>query len=1706
MNEETTTIEQREPLPLESLAPLPVKHEAGEWEKGKYWNNLLTGDLSAVPDSVRLKAGAADAGIPPEEREYRLAANINRSWVVDYRNKSREEVSRAWPELRREMAAELGAADSEAEVYQALSLKHQDAPLRQQVRRLFQKHYQAAIQGKPEEMPEHAAAQNVCRTASAYARQTVQEYTPLAENVLQGWAAMNAEETKVLSLPDTLKGVPGLVEAVDALADMELEERYKVYAIARSLDSAQKLKSSPQGVFPAMLQNMRRGAADLRYSVLQGVGHVAAALTKAAAETLDSDTLRQGVDAADKRLQVLHELRTVAQDEVFPIKLEEESSLLEEMAVDAAGALPGAALAFMGGAGFGVLSLAGTGAAVAEARRRSPQGRQEMQTAAGIVGGAIQGGIYMAMSRIGAQMLNKTINAFLHAGQSGVKGYSLAALKSLGTLTAENAKLLLAGKLAHAAELSMQELAARVDNVASHIDWQEFGDNIVDIETNMREAAINLPYVLIAAGRAALHHFRAPDALVANRALLEDWGIPEADIRRIQEQPDIHARTRELREALSHSRRWGGAGMLELCVRSLRLLNTETHTAFKDAETVRHFLNLPSEQDSLPAKQISQRNLSSPEALREVNALMNGRPTDMLNVQQCIPFIRLWDEWNQKAFGEWIRVPEHARMRAEHYLNQRKDPHRPDEVKLEGDYTPYREEMARVVMRDQMRELLNLSYQYLMNRESPDSLRLVYKSEHKAREKSEVHRKALLSELLMAMEKGMRSGEREAALDAFSRSLEETYMTRRRVSTHIPLWMRKTREIDFRDGYQKSLKQVLRNKKSTPRELIETYRIMLGLRSCASVLMDVIPMTPDFQELLKLGHSPEDAFSHLLYREMKSHIDPEIWNPPALPDKTSEPASHAGREKLFAAYEMMSGNHLESSPDGSGKMLWRARRPDGKYTPWLDSPAQVVNSVSGNVQTRFLPVGTNLLLENIRQAYGKSEPGSRYFLHAFVNPPPNRIFTGFEHLGQSATRDLCSLWLGNATQYSLGLEFAATDMKWNRHKGRRVEAGVKNREDSHDAYLAKQGKMDTPLSLARLRFLVYWQRMLSSGWVDAEQVGRTLLDAGVISRKALDTLLDAGKDRKLNPTRFNIEKRRRLQRLYPDGMVPGDMPAVHSELARHMADLNVLYMLANLPSARVPDSVREWYYTCPFTEEAAAHEGRGRVHAMVRKNRADAESVKKMLPEVKRLRNLQTPLKLAEMMQDAYQPGLSRRYEQGWCFAVGGNSAFRSTGQSHWNLLENPARGWKLLTPEDRESLLLDIRDLCQGREPELALQELTDVLQQYPGLRAYSCSARHGGQLQRMELADDIPSLIPEPAYARWEDPMVQRPVMVEQGYAVKDAAELPPEWNSDPRVLPALQLLTELRRSVSASPYADEQGIWWKKENYGGLHGKRPNGIDSRWVAEAGLSSFMKFYKRTAEMGDAYGAHGKLNVCGVPLGGIHETDVEAGELNRVTVYRNPVQPEHMVRLMPGAPNASNPYQRKPYVVHTADGIPLFPARMARSLTASMQAMTPLNTFNSDLGRAYDFTTNHSSRRRQVEAHLTDLLKRRALTPDAWYKADASRINNAELFMQLFQDGRLSYFLENRDPSTLTRGEALSAELGRLLLLAEFGTNREKRVEELVAFCRKLSSSREDLLLLKTTMSRVVSPSPNRYQEEELPRPEEDRELDLDPEDAEYY
>jgi hypothetical protein len=92
---------------------------------------------------------------------------------------------------------------------------------------------------------------------------------------------------------------------------------------------------------------VRRGASSMGFGLWQGIGHMAVGLQKAAGDMLGGELGREQLEYAaerDLRLQVLHDIKNMAQQEVYPL-LPEDSTLAERMFIDAAQATPAANIA-----------------------------------------------------------------------------------------------------------------------------------------------------------------------------------------------------------------------------------------------------------------------------------------------------------------------------------------------------------------------------------------------------------------------------------------------------------------------------------------------------------------------------------------------------------------------------------------------------------------------------------------------------------------------------------------------------------------------------------------------------------------------------------------------------------------------------------------------------------------------------------------------------------------------------------------------------------------------------------------------------------------------------------------------------------------------------------------------------------------------------------------------------------------------------------------------------------------------------------------------------------------------------------------------------------------------------------------------------------------------------------------------------------------
>ncbi len=589
--------------PQQEAADLPATPED---EKERYWQRVLTGNPETVPADVVRQAFADNPAAPEEENTYDLLTGINRSWYADHHpEESREELLFRWADVRRSLADELNVANDEREVFTALADEKPMEERRILARETYSRAYLAALHGEapPEPSPEASPEdrerlQNICRRAAQDAGEKMARVLPLVDVVADGMDAFVASEQE--TAPGLSLRVYGdkmrLVEACYRLADMPQEDRELLYYLA-----ADKLRkrvkpaaAEPEGFFSAAARSYRRGFVSIGTGLTQGLGHIGVATGRRLGNLLDLSMVNAAADTAEGSLRVLDEIREVAQQDVLPLDLGEGASLAEQYFVEAMGNVPAAALSLCGGVGFGVMGLSGMGQSVAEARRRAPENSQELQLAAGAVGGCMQAGICALMSRVGGKLLEQNLTAFARAHGRGIGAYSLAALRTAGGVTAEGGKMLAAVRLGQAAEMGAQELAAQAEQRASHINWQEFGDNLTDIESNMREAAVNLPFVLMGAGKASLHHFRCRRQLLDPLGSAGEWGLKQEELARIAAEPDALRSSEMMREAIRRSPRWNSAkNLLPLARRALNLLNTQQFRPAYSTGELCDFLGMP---------------------------------------------------------------------------------------------------------------------------------------------------------------------------------------------------------------------------------------------------------------------------------------------------------------------------------------------------------------------------------------------------------------------------------------------------------------------------------------------------------------------------------------------------------------------------------------------------------------------------------------------------------------------------------------------------------------------------------------------------------------------------------------------------------------------------------------------------------------------------------------------------------------------------------------------------------------------------------------------------------------------------------------------------------------------------------------------------------------------------------------------------------
>ncbi len=1689
----------RAPLEAESGSTTVAEPVPGFAEqRHAYWRRVLTGSADTVPDEVRARAGGVDAALTDEQGEYRLLSTINRSWAADNLGVTREEVRTGWPRLRRELAQRYRVADDERELFAALSIEEQDAPRREQLATLYEAHYRAALLGQepPAIADEDATlipgAYELAGEAQSRGASFRQRYLSLAREVAAGMDAFAGVEEDLIPAPRVFEAMPELVRSVDTLAEMEEGERQLVYAMAQQEYRTEHPPKGPESLFRTMQRAMRRGGAGLGLGIGQAVTHAGIASMNSLGSMLGEEwgkPLREGAAALDIRARMVQELRQLLQEEVKPLRLSEEAGLAAQLAVDAAGATPGAVVACFGGAGFAALGLAGVGEAVAAARQRAPEGSQWLQYLAGVVGGGIQASIYMGMGRVGGQLLSNSINRFARASGSGAGGYTLSSLGVLGAMGFEEAKLLFAGKAAEGASLGTQELAARLEKIASNIDWQEYGNNAQDVERNLREAAMNLPFILIASGRVALRHFRSRDAVLGEGYALRQWGIGETMREAIMKEPNIDRQSDMLRDALRGSRRWSAPGFLAEAARALRLLNTDYYQGFKDPQTVVDFLRLPSQGGLVPRPPLVPHSADNPEHVK----LLSERygTGEKVNRARLPIALQLWDEWTQKAHLVDQTSPNSLLPvldRREHYGSAiyRQGSMLPARVQPGGFYAPLAEAERMAMLRDCVAELQDLSYQTLLYSYSLDALTHSTRGIDHMRQAGELGRLSILESVGRSVLRRATGATEDEALAELGKSVND-YFKRRRYSHFPPGWMSKVEPM-----YTARLDEFARSSfrapvENAPSELLGAYRVVLGLRACASSLYELLPTVPDFQTSLARGLSPAEAYLHLLSRELGIDLSKargvEEMLAPYGPRSTDMRSWRLKNEADYSLYKRFTGYEAESAhAEGKGPLHWRVRRPNGSYTRWHRRRSDAVNDMVANTSFMFMPFAYDRMapLRHLR-------PEEGYDLNR-VGKAEGWTFTGYEQLCRTALRDVGRSWIESAPYALPGFALRARHRYLYLGKHHMPQGGLMNEGglQSPCSMQVDYSDLSSPLRLAQVRFRTYWWRQLNAGLLKPDVAGNELVKLRVISPEEWARVQDIAK-----PLLMPLSKDVPLK-LTP----PPNIQGMNQELSTHLADFSMRYFLAHLDDMPLPHSAREWFRLAPLCplELGPRPERPRRIslkheHELVTSlfNRLAARELRELIPAVEDMRraeregllvgsNLLTGLRSAVGLNRA----LSQ--EQAWCMHFSGGEAMMAAEPAFWRLMERPLEGWNELGEHAQNALRSYVGNRCRrepdpmaveaearGESPDYlysGLQNLQEVLTEYPQLHQYAL-AGEGLQPFVKQLVPEELAPAPRPfAEPEYDMAPVYTGGSMRMASQLGDAQPLSEEWQHDSRVLPALHLLEALRSYPGYRPYERREGIYWQGQLYGGTLGKRPAGVGETWREELPLLGLLDMFQRIDALKVNLPAGEKLESCGEELPGLDGEELDFSPLRNVTLYRDAESPTLLCRLMPGEPFAVSSVARTPYVVQSTAGFYQDSALTLKEPEMMLRSYRPLEDFRLYATRLQVDDKREYASRVCCEDTLSGLLGG---------NPGRGRDSLLELLMRFAEDTGFSSIMRLADPRELTSGQVRTLQLARELLLSVCGSEPEAAYARLVQLAQRVSSSESSRELVLHTLTNAA-------------------------------
>ena len=1592
-------------------------------DREEYWNSVLTGDVMTIPREVREKAEAMyPAGGADSER---LAACVMQSWVADTGKIPRERIRRDWKDIREQVAQQYGASGtSDDELFVAVS-QHNQVRLtqRETLFELYQETYDQSLSGKegppderrreavslwPEEL--QAVADQLRIRAVSDARDDRNRLGDAASIIRKGLEGLVANEAPAQeNFPavqmnwKVVQGVPDVARAVDCLANMGEEDRQKVFRMM-----APCMRSNPD--FRVALEGaLKRGAAEMAENVAQMAVNGAAWILP---EGSDKETL-------DRYSRSFEDLRNFARMEFAPLRGGKDAPWFRNMMVDMAQQGASTALAFGGPVGLSVLMAGETGRHMADARRMSPDGVFDAQMGGAVLSGGANTLLALGMTKLGQRMVGEGMRAFqsmrLASGSAG------ALLAGTGAMAADAVKMTAENKLMELTPMLVQEGVGAVTGRESGVNWEDWKARQVSVEDQLREAGMMMPFLLIGAGKASLHHFRHPGTLLGDGTPLKVFGIPDDAAARILKEKDVRRAGALLQKSLRDSPLWGSLYISRKAMEWSRALGESGEPFLKTEQEVRDFLDMPSPVRTKPWK---MRDFpESEEALRKLSPLPDhaeartrwmlraglpligegaGKDGAAVHDVESVPGLMVKEmsgrESMEMSLSSWYEVL--CRMEEDDLGlgRNRNGQEIPWRLRNAEDYDTQADGMRLAFVENRLKRRACRPYRMLLLAYPEEAGGMArYSGRDWDAVTLEMDRRTRSNIYEGVMER-VHGASHEEVADHVARRLWQSFCRDEAGAARARRWLEEgsallsapelPSQADGPDGLVPSLARMSgmmaslgdRQRHAVSPELREMNRAVWGTQADVNGLFHVLPNMKEFDIHVGRGYTPVESYGRLLSRFLE--VEPEAVAADAsvldasrlhVGPERAVPRIYPGMERAVENLSLLTPDLFQSAyGDEHGEQLWRIRYPNGQWSAWHPSREAAGADLMANVSMMFSPAcmaKRDLIRSwewNARNGHPDRDLNYLRLTGSLTNARGERLPCLHDSLGAMAVSDM--IRSGYGVRGSVGSGDFLEVTGWGRVPAEELMSrdAMTERMEIHGKYVGQASRIgvdaDNQAILTAKGVVVHRLRLHNTNnpiaLVEdkAEVVWDRLMHTDQISPDAAWQML------------------KRMGRVPEEKAFPGE-----TELIEELSQLSKEYFFAHLDDAAVPDTVAAWA-------------------------RYGAASPDKAMEPLERLVRQAAELKetLKEDADNAEFVGMLRE-------TVGMNDRIRAervwnerSGEVTLPMMERYAHSLmtgKLLTsvPDHVRNSLVSSLAALEGYEgssfskmERLAgrrMTELAEALQEFPLLNQWRPDPehpglylrlvhrllgnrkgeRHGGNISLAAMNEPVPA------------PVLETPFDVEDDFSVRRGVPAPALWRSRPDILRAVETMEAVRRDFSGRPVATEFGIKWEGRTYRIDSEAAPEGVTAAWRREVPLDQAIPLIEEVDRNQD------RVKGANLPF---LPNPKEAREMYATCVlYRDPDDPLHTVRLMPGIPESPVRNVRAPYVVHVWNGVYL--DRMGAPAVSEPDSYIPLERFTG-AGEEPSPAAVRENRRRFLDRILKTFADKRAQERHWWDRKQA--------------------------------------------------------------------------------------------------------------------